>query len=247
MRTLRNSSLILIELLFVGCATHPGYTPLYPSDWPAIVRASKLEEPPDLSGTYRAVSEPASPFVYSSDPSFRPWGAGDPLRTPYEPQPVGRRLLPAFFCGTGVAMKRERSEVYYFLAELEPDADHPDGREDRGWVRLTRKPATHSYRVEFGVDGLPPHAFEFDPMQTAKGFWAHFDSHTSAALADGGLGTWATYSLSMLEGLGWAAAELTMYRAADGSLVVLEDAFWANSSQGLFQKWWRWTRIEAAP
>ena len=46
---------------------------------------------------------------------------------------------------------------------------------------------------------------------------------------------------------GYTAATVTMYRAADGSLIVLENPFLASvDGEVNFQKWWRW-KVRAEP
>lgn len=249
--------LLLLFLFFAlpggGCGgTVCSSSPLYPSDWPPIVRDASSEQPPDLSGTYRAVSEPAGPLVYPSggDPyqmvMFIP--VGGPIATPT----LGRRLLPHYFAGIGHDQQLQQREVFYFLAELDPDEDHPDGHEDRGWVRLTRKPVDNCYRVEFGVDGLPPHAFDFDPRKAPA--WHQDLLHLTNAnsMYDGALKYYGVLLVSHAESsngrLGTSGATFTVYKAADGSIVILESPYWAQAGgEVVFKKWWRWRRIDDAP
>jgi hypothetical protein len=43
---------------------------------------------------------------------------------------------------------------------------------------------------------------------------------------------------------GYASVTATMYRAVDGSLIVLEDPFRATiGGEVNFQKWWRWKPV----
>ena len=244
--------LITLALLLAGCGTRESSVPLYPSDWPALVKGSG-ESCPDISGTYRAVSEPVGPLLYPK--------GGAPredlffIKIGEVPTPkLGRRVLPWHLAVRPSEDVRDSLASFDLL--LRPDDAHPDGKVDLGWVRITRADAGQ-FRIECGVDEQVMFAFMLKPAPAQSPVEWLVSSPRGYVVDDGALATYCSITASKMEhvylnkygkALDYyedAGGYFTFRCAADGSLVMVENLFYqrTRSNSLSFQKWWRWRRI----
>jgi|APFre7841882793_1041355.scaffolds.fasta_scaffold02405_2 hypothetical protein len=247
-RSLLVFALLVFAPLVAGCDGIPTSSePYYPADWPAIVRANDDVEQVDISGTYRVLSEQGAPLIYPSDGQVQSSIALIPLGDPEQPPRVGRRALPWYFIGF-INNQTAIEKLGYFLTKLRPNAQHPDGHEDVGWVRISRKSKDEGYTVEVGIGDEPQFEYQFTP-RPPEGSGPRYIGFTPGYWPfDGGLRCLGPVRVSMDESPngwpGYASVTATMYRAVDGSLIVLEDPFRATiGGEVNFQKWWRWKPV----
>ncbi len=245
--------LLFVALFLPGCAgTWSSGEPLYPKDWPPIAAAHDRAHP-DISGTYRAVSDPVGPMEYAPGDAPREMiffiSYGDPKTPPI----VGRRILPWHLIGfqdekhAGVL-----KELEAFSAALRRDAQHPDGQDDLGWVRLSNatRGETNVLTMECGVDREPMVTATLipTPKQTPVE-WLTKMPGGYRILEDGAYEINSSFPASALEHFPdsnpHAAGTFRFYRTTDGSLVMLESLHYAPAGgEVTFQKWWRWRRVD---
>lgn len=243
--------LALASLLLQGCiATLSSSEPLYPTDWPALEPAGE-HGAVDLTGTWRAISEPAGPLVYPA--------GGQPrealLLIPFLPIPIpfgsqipvpqlGRRILPWHL--TGVMAEPDeplRQGLERFSAAIGADAD------GAGWVRVQPGPGER-LEVRCSVGDEVILAFELEPDRDRSAWNQLWTLPKGYSLQDGGLVVHSAFPLPAIERSPAAAAEgrnasaggaFRFQRAVDGSLVMLESLQSADGGQEIvFRKWWRW-------
>jgi hypothetical protein len=228
--------LSLVVGSLAGCAgTWSSGRPLYPDDWPAL-RASA--ECPDLSGTYRAISDAAAPLRYRPGEHPREhfflvtYGEPEPL------PPLGRRILTWHLAGAFGGDVWNALERY----DARLDTAHPDA--DTGWVRVaTMADGTVAIRAGRGDASL----LELTLRKEAHGAGPYKSGVYQCE--DGALVVTGAFPPPAVEnptGQRLAAgAKFRFYRAADGSLIAIENKY-ADVNEGnlAFQKWWRWRRIE---
>ncbi len=180
---------VALTLLVTGCEFIPTTSrPIYPADWPAIVRADEGAEPPDFSGTYCVLSEPASQLVYPAGGEARSTILAIPIEGPKAPPQLGRRALPWYFLRLeGTAPTGERGRVHFFLTKLRLDALHPDGHDGVGWVRLTHQSKEKGYLVEVGVGDTVEVAYQFSPTPEEQLLETHRGMRLGYFPFDGGV------------------------------------------------------------
>lgn len=241
---------LLCTRCLVACGTTSSSVPLYPADWPALQKAGNRDSTTEpLHGIYRALSEPAGPLVYSRGGSPREIFFLVPVSGARPAPELGRRNLAWHIAGL-LALPdggEPWQELERFTAALEPDAEHPDGREDRGWVKLSDGGAG-VLRIECGVGDEVLATLRLAPEPERTFLEAMWTSTRGYRAEDGGLGVTAAFPLSPVErdpgGGNIAAGRFTFYRADDGSLVMLENLVGTPSGDSLaFRKWWRWPRL----
>ena len=242
--------LIGLVLLLTGCGATTSSVPVYPADWPALVKTDNSKTLPDMSGTYYALSDPIGPLVY---PQF---GAPVeifffvPIGAPDIPQ-LGRRVLPWHLAVHSSDQQRE--SLARFDAALQKAYAQGGAAAGIGWVRLSRS-ANGAFDVRCGLDQTTTVSFTLSPASPQsflQSIWSTPDGYT---IEDGAIVTNSVIATSPLErkadsaaSLGNAAGHFRFWRAADGSLVMLENLYWEYSMPGrgslVFQKWWRWRPV----
>jgi hypothetical protein len=182
------------------------------------------------------VSEEAAPLAYP------PGGWPQekflvPLRPPEPVPPLGVRLLPWHIAG----QFDEKSETWLSLRNYAAQLNRVD---ETGWVQLLEQTdGTLVVRAGFHDQTLLRLSLHKGP----QGHWTYQPQRYECK--DGGLVVYGAFPPPPQENptgqAGAVGAKCTFYRAVDGSLVMLEDAY-AGVAQGtmLFQKWWRWRLIE---
>jgi hypothetical protein len=236
----------LIFLIFCinlsGCAgTWVSGRPIYPGSWPAIDTGGKCT---DLSGRYRAVSDEAAPLVYDR---------GDHPREMFffvtygKPQPVpllGRRILPWHLAGAFNGRDQEEwNALTMYAATLEAAAYHSDPK-DEGWVEV-QEAADRRIDIRVGLRGKT--FLNFELRNESQGLW-NYKSHVYEC-KEGGISVVGGFPPPPQENptgqKGAIGAKFTFFRATDGSLVALEEAY-TGVAQGnmVFNKWWRWRPVE---
>lgn len=219
-----------------GCAVSSS-RPVYPDDWPALESSAAGRDCPNLSGTYRAVSEEAAPLVYPrgrapQDKFFIPLGPPHPV------PPLGLRLLPWHLAG----QFDEESATWLSLENYAALADRVS---DAGWVRVREQP-DGSIAISAGLDDET--LFRVSLTSGSRSIWTNKPQVYKCN--DGGLAVYGAFPPPPVEnprGQPFAVgAKSTFYPAADGSLVMLEEAY-TGVDQGTmsFSKWWRWLPVEA--
>lgn len=234
-------------VVIAGCGTTGSSVPVYPAGWPALIKSKNA---PDLSGTYRAVSDPVGPLVYPRGGRPREIFFFVPVGEPERNATFGRRILPWHLAGLqGSNMQEQWGAIKQFAGEVEPDAEHPEGREEGGWVKVAGQ-SDGEIRVECGVKGESRGRFVLAPAGKRPALAGLWSNPRGYRIEDGGVKVVATFPVPEIERDGGVSAlatgSFTFYRAADGSLVMLENLFGAPSTNTLvFQKWWRWRPVQA--
>jgi len=223
-----------------GCiaGTMASSRPVYPADWPALASPSSGRVCPDLTGTYRAVSDEAAPLVYRPGGGphemfmFIPVGPDEPA------PPLGTRLLPWHLAG-------EFDEGSATWSSLMDYAAQPDLGDGAGWVRIHEQP-DGALLVVVGLDDET--ILQMTLSRRRQGLLTYKPRRYKCG--GGGVVIYGAFPpppeenpTGATHGVG---ARCTFYRATDGSLVMLEDAY-TGVHQGtmLFEKWWRWRLVEA--
>jgi hypothetical protein len=228
-------SAILIASL-AGCAgTWSSGRPIYPDGWPLLQGSSDC---PDLSGTYRAISDEAGPLRYRPGEHpremflFVTHGKPEPL------PPLGRRILPWHLAGVFGGDAWNTLEGYAAVL----DTTHPDA--DSGWVRVTTLP--------HGTIGIRAGRDDHSLLELALRKEAHGRGRYTSGIyqcEDGAVVVIGAFPPPPVENPAGqnlhAGAKFRFFRAVDGSLVALEvkhaDVVEGNLE---FAKWWRWPRID---
>ncbi len=223
-----------------GCiaGTTTSSRPIYPADWPALTSPAPGRTCPDLTGTYRAISEEAAPLVYrlGGGPHdmfmFIPVGPEEPA------PPLGTRLLPWHLAGEFDEGSETWSSLMAFAAQ-------PDLGNGAGWVRIRGEP-DDALLVAAGLDDQT--ILQMALSRRRQGLLTYKPGRYKCE--GGGVVIYGAFPPPPEENPTGAAygvgARCTFYRAVDGSLVMLEDAY-TGVPQGtmLFKKWWRWRPVEA--
>lgn len=238
---------VALAACLTGCAgTWVSSEPLYPADWPAPEASTAQGDRADLSGTYRALSDPAGPLEYPPGGHPREMFFFVTFGPPVPPPRLGRRILPWHLAGCAGPEDQELwSALERFADALEPDAEHPDGREELGWVRLVER-GEGTLDVACGVGGETLCSFALEPAPAGSGgIWR---LPRGSTLVDGALVVHGAYRVSPLEcspgAERVAAGTFAFRRAVDGSLLMLESPSWAPAGgEVVFRKWWRWRTI----
>lgn len=240
--------LVLLPACVPACVSVSA-EPLYPAAWPP--RTLQLGDAPatDLCGTYHAVSDPAPALEYPRggrpQESFFCVPMGPPVPLP----PLGRRVLAWHLAGSaGPADGDLWRGLERFAAALGADDDHPDGRDDLGWVRVERVEGDR-YDVQCGVDGETLASFELAPSPS-QGLFARLWTVPPGYVVDAGaLVVHSVFPAGLVErspgAHGLAGGSFTFWRSADGSLVMLESPHYAPpGGEVSLRKWWRWRPVQ---
>jgi hypothetical protein len=231
---------LVVAAWLPGCYVQSG-RPIYPDSWPSILAPDPRSACPDISGTYRALSDEAPPLAYA--PGKAPHNA--PFGSPTPAPPLGRRVLTWHLAGTGKG-EEEWAALVAYAGSLDADV-FPSGRgEDPDWVRVQRLPGG-LIEVQAGLREQTSVQFA---IRESSGWW---ESFTGAAQTyqcqEGGLTLWGGFQPPPVENPSGdtrgASAKCTFSKAADGSLVMLEEPY-VGVPRGTmsFNKWWRWRQIE---
>lgn len=241
-KRIRRSAVLILAVGLSGCAgTWISARPIYPDSWPALILPDTERTCPDLSGTYRALSDEAAPLVYPPGGHPREMFMfvtfGKPVRVP----PLGRRLLPWHLAG---AFQNEDHYVWsaltHYADALEADATQSGPKEEAGWVQVRELPDS-VIEVRAGLHDQT--LLDLVLRRETQGLWA-YKSHIYEC-EDGGLVVRGSFPPPPVESPTGATinvgAKFTFFHAADGSLVALEEAY-TGVSQGnmVFNKWWIW-------
>lgn len=227
-----------LAALVAGCAgTYTSSTPVYPKDWPARLTSEDASGCPDLSGTYRAVSEPAAPLVYP------PGGAPAEMAflVPYakaKTPPLGRRMLAWHLAGKFGPNDPLLHDLKRFAAAIN-DAD-------AAWVRVLPG-VDGKINVTCGLRHEAIVRFDLAPRNPDKSeFWNYqpgYICRNGSLIVRGVFPVPAAERGHTNNEDPHAAGVFTFSRATDGSLVMLEDLYWSQGQEVVFAKWWRWRRI----
>jgi hypothetical protein len=235
--------LLFLILNLSGCAgTWVSGRPIYPGSWPAL---DTERECPNLSGRYRAVSDEAAPLVYTAGDHPREMFLfvtyGKLLPVP----PLGRRVLPWHLAGAFDSRdQKEWNALTTYADTLKAEAIHSNPKEMGGWVEL-QEVAESAIEVRAGLHDRT--LLNFVLRKKGQGLWTT-KSHVYDCKA-GGQAVIGSFPPPPEENptsqKGSIGAKFTFFRATDGSLVALEEAY-TGVAQGnmVFKKWWRWRRIE---
>jgi hypothetical protein len=170
---------------------------------------------------------------------FVTYGKPEPLR------PLGRRILPWHLAG---AFHHRDHNVWNALtryaAILESDPTPSLPKDEAAWVHMKELP-------DGGIEvraGFHDHSLlNLVLREESQGLWT-YKSHVCEC-KDGGLVVIGSFPPPRVENPTAdpldVGAKFTFFRATDGSLVGLEEAY-TGVPQGnmVFNKWWRWRRIE---
>jgi hypothetical protein len=223
--------------------------PMYPAQWPPRTFERESSKVIDLSGTYRAVSDPAPALEYPHGGHPQEYFCGIPIGPPEPLPPLGRRVLAWHLAGIQRSDDGELwTNLERFAAALGADADHPDGHDDIGWVTVVRH--DDRYDVQCGVEVEALVSFELAPIPR-RGFLARWWTLPQGySIDDGALVVHSAFPASSVERWpgtrGIAGGTFTFWRTVDGSLVMLEALNFAPAGGEInFRKWWRWRRVES--
>jgi hypothetical protein len=218
-----------------GCVSSSS-RPVYPDDWPSLEASVAGRTCPNLSGTYRAVSEEAAPLVYPpgrapQEKFFIPIGPPEPV------PPLGLRLLPWHLAG------QYDAESPTWLA-LKNYAALSDRGRDAGWTHV-RGQADGSIAISAGLDHET--LLRVTLTRESQGIWSFKPQVYECE--DGGLVVYGAFPPPAVENprgqTSVIGAKCTFYPATDGSLVMLEEAYTGVSGGTMsFSKWWRWLPVE---
>ncbi|MBN2568662.1 MAG: hypothetical protein JXB42_04435 [Deltaproteobacteria bacterium] len=234
---------LILSINLFGCAgAWVSGRPIYPRSWPAIDAG---RECPNLSGRYRAMSDEAAPLVY--EPGDHPQemfffiNLGKPVPVP----PLGRRVLPWHLAGAFDGRDQEKwNALTMYAATLEAAVHDSDTKDEVGWVEI-QEVANGAIDVRAGLHGKT--FLNFVLRNVSQSLWT-YKSHVYEC-EDGGIAIIGNFPPPSQENptgeKDSIGAKFTFFRATDGSLVALEEAY-TGVIQGnmLFNKWWRWRPIE---
>ncbi|MCP5178982.1 MAG: hypothetical protein H6993_18685 [Pseudomonadales bacterium] len=238
-RALQRGAGLLTVLMLTGCvAVRVSSEPVYPENWPAWVAASGC---PDISGTYHAISDAAAPLIYPPGGHPRMSLLVIPMG-PLEPVPsLGRRLLPWHLAGL---FSERDTTLFAQLSAFEADVNrfaNEEGQDADAWVAVTRT-AENELTISTGIGAS--HGPMFSIHEGRMGWWTY---NSRVYQCDHGtlVVTGAFPPPAAENPRGWqddsVGAHFTFHRAADGSLVALEEAYTGVSGGNMvFNKWWRW-------
>lgn len=241
------AGLICLALLILatgasGCAgTRVSGRPIYPDRWPVLDTGRGC---PDLSGKYRALSDEAAPLVYP--PGDHPRQSvfliayGNPEPVP----PLGRRILPWHLAGAFSSDQAMWSSLSRYAAAVEADATDPALDGEAGWVEVA---ALTDGAIEVRAGLHDRTLLNLALSKEAQGLWT-IKSHVYDC-SEGGLVIVGSFPPPPEENptgqTNPIGAKFTFFRATDGSIVALEEAYTGvNQGNLVFNKWWRWRRIE---
>jgi len=163
-----------------------------------------------------------------------------------EPLPaLGRRLLPWQLAGAFRETDRELwSALNDYASILDANAVCPDANTKAGWVRVDEMPNS-TVKVRAGYDGRV--LVNLTLRKEAQGLWTYKSGIYECK--EGGLVVFGSFPPPQEENPTNqnldVGAKFTFFRAVDGSLVALEEAYTGvNQGNMVFKKWWRWRRIE---
>ena len=151
--------------------------------------------------------------------------------------PLGLRLLPWHVAGEF----DEKSETWLRLKDYAAQSDH---LKDDGWVQIRERP-DGSIAVRAGLHDQT--LLRVTLNKKPQGFWTY--KRQRYQCKGSGLVVYGAFPPPPQENPSGApyavGAKCTFYRAVDGSLVMLEEAY-TGVPQGtmLFSKWWRWRLVE---
>ena len=231
-----------------GCAgTWVSSRPIYPDSWPALIAPDSERTCPDLSGTYRAVSDEAAPLVYPPGGHPREMFMFVSFGKPKPVPPLGRRLLPWHLAGVFQQRNEDRdvwSGLTRYAAALEADAADSDRKDEAGWAQVRELPDS-TVEVRAGLHDQT--LLDLVLRKEAQGLWT-YKSHIYEC-EHGGLAVIGGFPPPPVENPTGTSidvgAKFTFFRAADGSLVALEEAYTGVALGNMvFNKWWMWRRIE---
>jgi hypothetical protein len=191
------------------------------------------------------VSDEAAPLVYAPGDHPREMfffvAFGKPVPVP----PLGRRVLPWHLAGAFDGRDQEDwNALTMYAATLESEAHHSELKDEAGWVEI-QEVANGAIDVRAGLHGKT--FLNFVLRNEAQSLWT-YKSHVYEC-EDSGIAVVASFPPPPQEDptgqKGAIGAKFTFFRAADGSLVALEEAY-TGVVQGnmFFNKWWRWRPIE---
>jgi len=245
-RCIRYLAFLILAICLSGCAgTWVSSRPIYPANWPALDTEQIC---PDLSGRYRSVSDEAAPLVYPPGGHPREMFMFITFGKPEPIPPLGRRILTWHLAGAFKDKNKDYemwNALTLYAAALEAEVTQSDQKDEAGWVEI-QKLANSTIEVRTGLHDKT--LLNFTLRKEAQGLWTYKSNVYNCK--KGGLVIVNNFPpppeenpndiLSAVIG-----AFFTFYRAVDGSLVALEEAFTGvDGGNMVFNKWWRWQRIE---
>lgn len=226
-----------------GCAgTWTSGRPIYPSSWPALETGHGC---PDLSGTYRAVSDEAAPLVYPPGQAPREMFFFVTYGKPLPPPPLGRRTLTWHFAGSFSSRDQALwNALTRYANALNAEAAKSGPKGEAGWVEV-RGPENGTVEVHAGIQHRT--FLEFSIRKEAQSLWT-YKMHIYQC-ENGGLVVIGSFPSPPEESpTGQSAvigAKFTFFRAADKSLIALEEAYTGVLEGNMeFNKWWRWRPVD---
>ena len=160
--------------------------------------------------------------------------------------PLGRRILPWHLAGAFQNRDHDTwKALTHYAANIKADAADSDPTTEAGWVRVQELP-DNLIEVRAGLHDQT--LLSLVLRKEAQGLWK-YRSHVYEC-KDGGLVVVNNFPPPAVENPAGRpstviGAVFTFYRTADGSLVALEEAYTGVSGGNMvFNKWWRWRRIE---
>ena len=191
------------------------------------------------------MSDEAAPLVYALGDQPREMvffiTFGNPVPVPR----LGRRVLPWHLAGAFDGRDQEDwNALNMYTDTLEAETRHSDPNGEAGWIEV--QPV-----ADIAIDvraGLHDKTFlHFVVRNEAQSLWT-YKSHVYEC-EKGGIAIVGSFPPPPEENptgqKGAIGAKFTFFRATDRSLVALEEAY-TGVAQGnmVFNKWWRWQRIE---
>lgn len=222
-----------------GCVgTRVSSRPVYPESWASL---NTQHACPDLTGKYSAVSEEAAPLVYPAGREPREIAFFVTHGKPEAPPALGRRILTWHLAGV---FEKTDPDIWNALtryaASLETNTNRSDTTSENGWV-LVRTQSDRSIAIHAGLHDKT--LLDIHLRQEAQGFVKHknhvYQCKNSGLRINGSFPPPSAENPNNTN----AYANFTFYRAVDGSLVMLEEAY-ADSHTLVFKKWWRWRPIK---
>lgn len=242
-------ALIFLTIGLSGCGgrINANSRPVYPENWPALETSTVGKICPDISETYRAISEEPAPLVYP--PGFHPRQLAflAKNRKPFPILPLGRRILPWQLAGIQLYgdyyhQQHDNNQDLWnalerYSEDIEAETVQPGLNKKADWVRVLNLPDN---RIEVNAGLHERTAVRF----VLKKEFSIFTTTNLYACKDGGVMIYSGFlrpAVETVEGhnTAYATAFFTFYRTVDGSLVAFEEG-----TDWIFGKFWLWRRVE---